>query len=71
MGKILIFLGLILTAIGIFVLFMPKIPWPGKLPGDIIFCRGDFTLYFPWVTCLLISFVLTLLCAFFRRLAPH
>jgi hypothetical protein len=66
-GKILILLGLILTALGVLFLFMPKIPWLGRLPGDVFFRRGNFTVYFPWVTCLLISILLTLLVALFRK----
>jgi hypothetical protein len=67
LGKILILFGLVLAAIGVFFLFMPKIPWLGRLPGDIVFRRGNFTIYFPWVTCLLISILLTLLLAIFRK----
>jgi hypothetical protein len=66
-GKIFILLGLILTALGILFLFMPKIPWLGRLPGDVFFRRGNFTVYFPWVTCLLISILVTLLVALFRK----
>lgn len=66
-GKILILLGLILTALGVLFLFMPKIPWLGRLPGDVFFRRGNFTVYFPWVTCLLISILVTLLVALFRK----
>lgn len=67
LGKILILFGLVLAAIGVFFLFMPKIPWLGRLPGDVVFRRGNFTIYFPWVTCLLISILLTLLLAIFRK----
>jgi hypothetical protein len=67
LAKILILFGLILTAVGVLFLFMPKIPWLGRLPGDVIFRRGSFTLYFPWVTCLLVSILLTLLLALFRK----
>jgi hypothetical protein len=67
LGKILILFGLVLAAIGVLFLFMPKIPWLGRLPGDIVFRRGNFAIYFPWVTCLLISILLTLLLAIFRK----
>jgi hypothetical protein len=67
LGKILILLGLFLAALGVLFLFMPKIPWLGRLPGDLFFRRGNFTIYFPWVTCLLISILLTLLVALFRK----
>jgi hypothetical protein len=67
LAKILILFGLILTAVGVLFLFMPKIPWLGRLPGDVIFRRGSFTVYFPWVTCLLVSILLTLFLALFRK----
>ena len=67
LAKMLILFGLILTAMGVLFLFIPKVPWLGRLPGDVIFRRGNFTFYFPWVTCLLVSILLTLLLAFFRK----
>ncbi len=67
LAKMLILIGVILTAIGVLFLFMPKVPWLGRLPGDVIFRRGNFTFFFPWVTCLVISILLTLLLAFFRK----
>lgn len=63
----LIFMGLIFVGIGLVLLLAPKIPWLGKLPGDIIIRRERFTFYFPLTTCLLISILLTLLFAIFRR----
>jgi hypothetical protein len=67
LAKIFILFGLFLVAIGVLFLFMPKIPWLGRLPGDVIFRRGNFTVYFPWVTCLLLSILLTLLLTIFRK----
>jgi hypothetical protein len=67
LAKIFILFGLFLVAMGVLFLFMPKIPWLGRLPGDVIFRRGNFTFYFPWVTCLLLSILLTLLLTIFRK----
>lgn len=67
LGKILIVFGLILTAIGVLLLITPKFPWLGRLPGDIVIHKGNFSFYFPWVTCLLISIILTLAFYFFRK----
>ncbi len=61
MGKFLIFTGLIIVIFGVILMFAHKIPYLGKLPGDIIIRRKTFTFYFPLVTCLLISIVLTIL----------
>ena len=66
MQRFLIIAGAILLAAGLL--------WPwlghlglGRLPGDIAVERPHFRLYFPWVTCLLISVVLTLLIWLFRK----
>ncbi|MGB9698545.1 MAG: DUF2905 domain-containing protein [Thermodesulfobacteriota bacterium] len=66
-GKILIILGLLLGAAGVILIFLPKIPWLGKLPGDLIFRRGNFTFYFPLVSCLILSLLLTLFFNIFKR----
>ena len=60
-GKFLILLGLIITAIGGLLLFSEKIPWIGRLPGDIMIQRRNFTFYFPLVTSILLSVILTLI----------
>jgi hypothetical protein len=66
-GKILIILGLLLGGVGVILLFLPKIPWLGRLPGDLIFRRGNFTFYFPLVSCLILSLLLTLFFNIFKR----
>jgi hypothetical protein len=60
-GKFLIFLGLIVAAIGGLLLLSGKIPWIGRLPGDIMIQRRNFTFYFPLATSILLSLILTLL----------
>jgi len=64
MGRALIALGVILVAVGILV--QAGVPI-GRLPGDIIIRRGNSTFYFPLVTCLLASVILSLVMAFLRR----
>ena len=67
-GKLLIFSGLVLAAVGLVLTFAPKLPWLGRLPGDILIQRGRFTFAFPLATCLVLSLLLTLLLnLFFRR----
>ena len=61
LGKLLMFLGLLLFILGMLFLFLGKIPWLGKLPGDIIVRKKNFTFYFPLATSLLISLLLSLL----------
>ncbi len=67
LGKTLIIFGAILALIGLGLLFYHKVPWLGRLPGDIVYRRGNFTFYFPLVTSLLISILITLLFALFRK----
>lgn len=60
-GKFLILLGLIVAALGGLLLISGKIPWIGKLPGDIMIQRRNFTFYFPLATSILLSLILTLI----------
>ncbi len=61
MGKLLIYLGLVLIIIGVLAIFFPKIFLVGKLPGDIYFRKGNFIFYFPIVTSLILSIILTVI----------
>jgi len=60
-GKTLIIFGLILIGVGALLTFFNKIPFLGKLPGDILIQKRNFTFYFPFMTSILISVVLSLL----------
>jgi uncharacterized protein YybS (DUF2232 family) len=66
-GKTLIIIGLLLVLIGVVLTFGGKIPWLGKLPGDIRIERDNFSVYFPLGTSILLSVVLSLLFWLFRR----
>lgn len=61
MAKLLILIGFFLTFAGLMLLILEKIPFIGKLPGDILIKRKNFTFYFPLVTSILISIILTIL----------
>jgi len=67
LGKMLILLGVFIILVGLLLIIGDKIPYIGRLPGDIIIRRERFTFYFPIVTCILISIILTLLFSIFRR----
>lgn len=67
LGKILLVCGLVLAGAGLLLIVSNRIGWIGKLPGDIVIKRENFTVYFPIATCLLISVVLTLLFWLFRK----
>jgi len=60
-GKILILFGILLIILGIIFSFSGKIPYLGKLPGDIFVKKENFTFYFPLTTCILISIILSLI----------
>jgi hypothetical protein len=60
-GKTLIVFGIIFIVVGVFLIFMHKIPLIGKLPGDIYIQKKNFTFYFPLATSLLISIILSLI----------
>lgn len=66
-GRILIYVGILLVVVGLIVSFAGRIPWLGQLPGDIYIQRERFSFYFPITTGLLISVILTLVLYFFRR----
>ena len=67
LGKSLIILGLVIAAIGGLLTLSGKIPWLGRLPGDIFIKRDNFSFYFPLATSILISLILSLLLWLFRR----
>jgi hypothetical protein len=67
LGKMLILLGVFIIVIGIFFVIGDKIPWIGRLPGDIIIKKEKFSFYFPITTCIIISIILTLFFTLFRK----
>jgi hypothetical protein len=64
MGRLLVGIGLLIAGIGVLVMLGVPI---GRLPGDFVIRRGNSTFYFPLATSILVSVILTLLMAFFRR----
>ncbi len=70
MGKMLILMGLFVLLVGLILTFAPRlrIPFLGRLPGDIRIEREGFSFYFPIVTCILLSILLTLLLNVIARL---
>jgi len=67
-GKILLTVGLFLVVIGGILMLANKIPFLGRLPGDILIQRRNFTIYFPIVTLLLISLIINIILAIIRWL---
>lgn len=60
MGKFLIITGIIILAAGVIIQFSDKVPYLGKLPGDIRIERDNFKFYFPLTTSILISLLISL-----------
>ena len=60
LGKILVGLGLVIVAVGVILTLGSRIPWLGRLPGDIHVQRGNWSFYFPLATSLVVSVLLTL-----------
>jgi hypothetical protein len=61
LGRMLIVLGIVVIALGALLLLVGKVPFLGRLPGDIVIRRESWTVYFPVATSLLVSVLLTLL----------
>jgi hypothetical protein len=66
-GRLLIVLGVVIVLAGGVLLLAGRIPWLGRLPGDIVIRRDHVTFYFPIVTSVILSIVLTLVLNLFRR----
>ena len=66
-GKTLIFFGLLLAVVGLLLTLGLKLPWLGRLPGDIYINRGNFSFYFPLTTSIIVSVIITLVLYLFRR----
>jgi len=66
-GKVLIIFGIVLILVGLILTIGIKIPYLGKLPGDICIKKPGFTFYFPITTCILLSIILSLIFWFVGR----
>ena len=68
LGRLLIVAGLVLVALGLLVAVANRLNLPfGRLPGDIVWRGKSTTVYFPWVTCVLLSVLASLLLWLFSR----
>ena len=59
-GRLLVVFGLVIVAVGVLLMVIGRVPWLGRLPGDIHVQRGHWTFYFPLGTSILLSLVLSL-----------
>jgi hypothetical protein len=66
-GRALVVFGAVILVVGVLLMLSGKIPFVGKLPGDIVVRKGNFTLYAPLMTGLILSIVLTLVLNLWAR----
>jgi DUF2905 family protein len=67
LGKTLVVLGLVVVAAGVVLMLVGRVPWLGRLPGDIHVQRENWSFYFPLGTSIVLSLILTLLFWLFGR----
>lgn len=67
LGRSLIIMGLMLVVAGVIISFAPRLPWLGRLPGDIFIKKENFSFYFPLGSCILISLILSCVMWLLRR----
>ncbi len=61
LGRLLIVMGVVIALVGVAIVMAGRVPWLGRLPGDIHVERGNWSFHFPIMTSLLLSVVLTLI----------
>lgn len=67
LGKLLVVAGVLLAAIGLVIWSGWGRNWLGRLPGDIHYSKGNFSFYFPIITCVLLSLLISLVLWLFRK----
>lgn len=67
LGRSLVIMGVVLVVVGLIISFAPRLPWLGKLPGDILIKKENFIFYFPLATCILVSLLLSFIMWLLRR----
>lgn len=70
MPRLLIYAGIVLIGIGLIWEFLLKIPFAGKLPGDIFIQKKNFSFYFPMTTSIILSLILSLVLWIFSKRQP-
>jgi tellurite resistance protein TehA-like permease len=67
LGKLLLVIGMVIAALGLILFLAGKVPWIGRLPGDFVYRGKSFTLYFPLMTSLIASVILSMVLWFISR----
>jgi len=67
LGRALVIFGAVIVLLGALLMLAGKVPWIGRLPGDVVVKKGNFTLYAPLMTGLILSVILTLVLNLWSR----
>ncbi|HSD09415.1 MAG TPA: DUF2905 domain-containing protein [Candidatus Binatia bacterium] len=67
LGKLLIVVGAVILVAGVVLALLGRVPWIGRLPGDIVIRRDNFVFVFPLMSCLLVSVLISLVLYLLRR----
>ena len=67
LGKLLVISGILLVVVGLAFMFGDRVPYIGRLPGDILIRKERVSFYFPITTSIIVSIVLTILFSIFRK----
>ena len=68
LGKLLANAGIAAVVAGVVLIPGPRIPWSGRMPGDLVIRREGFTLFFPLASMIIVSVLLTIVINLFFRL---
>lgn len=66
-ARVMIIIGAVLIVVGLVILVLPRLPFVGKLPGDILVKKDNVTLYFPLSTSIIISIIISLVLFFINK----
>jgi hypothetical protein len=67
LAKVMILIGSVLVVAGLVILIFPRLPFLGKLPGDILVKKDNFTWYFPLATSVVVSIIVSLILYFINK----
>jgi hypothetical protein len=67
LGRSLVVMGLVVALVGVVLMLAGRVPWLGRLPGDIYIQRGNWSFYFPLMTSIVVSVLLTVVFWLFSR----
>lgn len=66
-AKVMILIGAVMIAAGVVIMVFPRLPFGGKLPGDILIKKENYTFYFPLATSIVISIIISLILYFINK----